>query len=119
MTGSMYVSNVAVAGRDPDTSGHPSRYEVTFQVNDSATGVEDDVGNPVFVQVPKTPNQTIVKAVMDELPTDLPVVLGTIAAPVMRPDGSVLTSGGYDATTRLLYARPRGMSPVMYDNPDD
>jgi Domain of unknown function (DUF3854) len=33
----------------------------------------------------------------------LPVLAGTVSAPIMRPDGSILTRPGYDEATRLFF----------------
>jgi hypothetical protein len=43
---------------------------------------------------------------------------GIVEAPVLRPDGSILGTAGYDSTTRLFYAPdPNLRIPVMPDRP--
>jgi hypothetical protein len=44
-----------------------------------------------------------------------PEVIGVIATPTMRPDGSLLVKQGYDSATRLLLIEP----PRMPDIPDE
>lgn len=45
-----------------------------------------------------------------------PPVIGVITTPTIRPDGSVLSVEGYDATTRLVLVEPPSM-PVMVEHP--
>ena len=39
-------------------------------------------------------------------------IVGVIACPTMRPDGSLLVKQGYDASTRLLLIEPPAMPPI-------
>ena len=49
----------------------------------------------------------------------LPPLAGIIEAPTMRPDGSILSKPGYDATTGLCYAPAADFdAPVIPDRPD-
>jgi putative DNA primase/helicase len=45
-----------------------------------------------------------------------PEIIGVIATPTMRPDGSLLVKQGYDVATRLLLIEPPPM-PVIPDEP--
>lgn len=49
----------------------------------------------------------------------VPVVAGVITTPTIRPDGSLLTRGGYDADTRLFYVPDPNLSlPSIATHPD-
>ena len=39
-------------------------------------------------------------------------IVGVIACPTMRPDGSLLVKQGYDPTTRLILIEPPAMAPI-------
>jgi putative DNA primase/helicase len=40
----------------------------------------------------------------------VPVVVGVVTTPTMRPDGSILSAPGYDAATRLFHAADPGLT---------
>lgn len=75
-----------------------------------------DTDNERWVAAPSPSDiaTTILERGPDEW--DFPVVRGVISTPTMRPDGSLLTTPGYDAATRLLLIEPPLMPP-MPDNP--
>jgi hypothetical protein len=53
---------------------------------------------------PVDPPQRICRSVLAAAPWDgLPVLTGVIEAPTIRPDGSLLTTPGYDPATSLLF----------------
>ncbi|MFE7077904.1 bifunctional DNA primase/polymerase [Streptomyces sp. NPDC057620] len=70
------------------------------------------------VPVPASPAVTVCKAVLSATSwPGLPVLINLIAAPVLRPDGSVLQTPGYDAATGLYYA-PQLDVPAVPEVPD-
>jgi len=49
---------------------------------------------------------------------EFPALLGISEAPVMRPDGTVLTKPGYDSSTKLYYLpSPHLVVPPIHENP--
>jgi hypothetical protein len=57
--------------------------------------------------------------VLSNPPRRVPVAVGLIQAPVLRPDGTLFDVEGYDPATRLLYQRPPGMNPTIYASTED
>lgn len=43
----------------------------------------------------------------------LPVINGVVCAPVVRADGSIVLTAGYDAATQLYFAAPAGYKPPV------
>jgi hypothetical protein len=68
-------------------------------------------------QVRVRPPMEVVKAVLAATYANLPALAGIIEAPVMRPNGSVLMTPGYDAATGLVY-HPRVGDPPILPVPD-
>jgi hypothetical protein len=66
------------------------------------------------VRVTVSPPQEVAQVLMTRHTWQLPPLAGITEMPVLRPDGSVLTTPGYDATTALLYmpARDLNVPPV-------
>lgn len=70
------------------------------------------------VSVPASPAVTVCKAVLSETNwPSVPVLLNLVAAPVLRPDGTVLQEPGYDPGTGLFYA-PQIHVPQIPNVPD-
>jgi len=50
----------------------------------------------------------------------IPPLLGTVAVPTLRPDGTILDRPGYDAATQLIYAPPRNFTvPPIPEEPTE
>jgi putative DNA primase/helicase len=65
-----------------------------------------------------TPPRDIVRDILTAEGLAFPHLSGIISSPVMRPDGSVLASPGYDIDTSLFYLPPPGFSlPVIPAQP--
>lgn len=65
------------------------------------------------VDVPSSPAVTVCKAVLSATSwPGLPVLLNLVAAPVLRPDGTVLQAPGYDRETGLFYAPQLKVPPI-------
>jgi hypothetical protein len=60
-------------------------------------------------QVHVAPPQTVVNSVLTRRDLSLPVLVGITECPVLRRDGTVLQTPGYDETTRLLYRPAPGL----------
>ncbi len=58
---------------------------------------------------PVSPPKEVVQDVLALGRWRFPVLQGVVEAPVLRPDGTVLTEPGYDPTTRLYYAPAPGL----------
>ncbi|WP_435279282.1 bifunctional DNA primase/polymerase [Streptomyces sp. 1222.5] len=70
------------------------------------------------VIIPSSPAVTVCKAVLSATSwPGLPVLVNLIAAPVLRPDGTVLQEPGYDSGTGLFYA-PQISVPQIPNVPD-
>lgn len=70
------------------------------------------------VETAALPSSTTIKAVLAETHwPGLPPLQGIVTAPVIRPDGTILQTEGYDPATWLYYA-PRLTLPPVPDIPD-
>jgi hypothetical protein len=67
------------------------------------------------------PPQDVVEGVMGAKEIPLPALAGITEVPVLRPDGTVVNSPGYDAVTGLLYRPAKGSAPVprVSENPTE
>jgi hypothetical protein len=67
------------------------------------------------------PPLDVVQGVMSAKHIPLPVLVGITEVPVLRPDGTIVNSPGYDAATRLLYrpAHSSSVVPHVSDTPTD
>jgi hypothetical protein len=66
---------------------------------------------------PRQPPLYLAKGIMALGSWNVPIISGIINAPVIREDGSILSSEGYDSSTRLFYANNSGLE--MPDIPDN
>lgn len=71
---------------------------------------------------PCHPPELVVRAVLNAREyRDIPALAGITEMPVLRADGSVLATAGYDPTTRLIYHPVPGADaiPAVADHPSD
>jgi hypothetical protein len=63
------------------------------------------------------PHKDVVRNILALGEWPFPALQGIVEAPVLRPDGTILTAPGYDAKTRLVYAPAPGLFvPEIPDN---
>jgi hypothetical protein len=55
------------------------------------------------------PHKDVVKNILALGEWPFPALQGIVEAPVLRPDGTILTAPGYDSNTRLVYAPAPGL----------
>lgn len=69
------------------------------------------------MDTPKMPPMQVVKSILSQRKYTFPLLKGIIAAPALRPDGSMLLEPGYDAATGLYY-HPSGslVMPEISEN---
>ena len=77
----------------------------------------DQENNWRDVWTKKLPPTWTVECLMDRGQWRFPPLTGIIAAPTMRPDGSILSRPGYDAATGLLYLPGDTLFPPVPDMP--
>jgi hypothetical protein len=75
---------------------------------------KDDEGNPV--EVPTHPPRWSIDAILERGEWALRTIDGITEAPVLRPDGTILDTPGYDETTGLYY-EPNEDFPPFIDEP--
>jgi hypothetical protein len=65
-----------------------------------------------------SPPREVVEGVLKMGTWNLPALNAVVTAPTLRPDGTILSTPGYDPSTRLLYLRPDGLTvPAIPDHP--
>lgn len=65
-----------------------------------------------------SPPRDVVRDLLSSQGMPFPTLTGVVNSPVVRPDGSLLTASGFDATTGLFYLPPFGFSlPPIPDQP--
>ena len=65
------------------------------------------------------PPRELCRYVLSAAEWTFPPLLGITKIPVLRPDGSILASPGYDADTRLIYDPPPGFEVTVPETPTD
>ncbi|HTR19795.1 MAG TPA: hypothetical protein VMH88_02985 [Gemmatimonadales bacterium] len=63
--------------------------------------------------VPARPPAWVARQVMARLNWPFPLLAGVVETPTLRPDGTVLETAGYDASTGLLYLPNAEYEPVL------
>jgi hypothetical protein len=96
-----------------NTADSPPRLEIV--TDDYLRGLCDRVATFMTVKgpkgVPQSPPWQLVKDLQSYSVTSFPRLEGLTECPVVRPDGSLLTTPGYDAATQLFYT-PVGSRPA-------
>ncbi len=110
----MYLSTVSKIDTDGDENTiivQLNRASMRHELSNAATFLAYRTNKGKLTLVHIDPPKDLAEQLLELSPTvwNLPSLKGLINTPVLRPDGTILDTPGYDETTKLYYAPTSGM----------